>query len=112
MNRHNITKTNQHGFRENRDTSNRIWKVIDFVNNSLNNNLNNRGIILDLAKVFDAVNHDILLHKVENMETKGKALNFIKSCLQGKQQRTKIGTTYSDYTDINCGVPRGIYKHC
>ena len=70
-------------------------EVIDFVNN----NQNSIGIFLHLVKVFDTVNHDTLLHKVENLG--------IRSYLQGRQHRTKIGTTYSHHNDVNCVVPQG-----
>ena len=63
---------------------------------------------LDLSKVFDTVNHSILLQKLEKMfGFRGSALSFIKSLLTNRYQYTKTGDSKSRKQLIHCGVGYG-----
>ena len=53
------------------------------------------GNFIDLSKVANIVNHNILLHKLELYGIKGKCLNWFISYLKPQQQL------------VNCGVPHG-----
>ena len=67
-------------------------------------------IFLDLTKAFDTVNHDVLLHKMENFYGfRGLALKLIQSYLSNRKQYTKIENCKSDLTKIEYGVPQGSY---
>ena len=61
MNRYNIITHNLHGFLEKHDSSNSIKEVIDFVNNSFDNNSISIGIFLDLAKASDTDNRHFII---------------------------------------------------
>ena len=87
----------------------------EFAVNSLVNNivrcLENKQvgfcILLDFAKAFDTVNHDILLNKLEYYGIRGIALNWFKSYLSDRMQCTEIGDTQSKLSFIKHGVPQG-----
>ena len=65
-------------------------------------------IFLDLTKVFDTVNHDVLLRKMENFYGfRGLALKLIQSYLSNRKQYTKLENCKSDLTKIEYGVPQG-----
>lgn len=62
---------------------------------------------MDLAKVFDTVNHDILLNKLNNYGIRGIALQLMKNYFTERIQRVKIGNNTSNETMIQTGVPQG-----
>ena len=62
---------------------------------------------MDLAKAFDTVNHDILLHKLNQYRIQGLAFDLIKSYLQHRKQIVQVGNHSSSIFGINIGVPQG-----
>ena len=65
------------------------------------------GVFIDLSKTFDAVNHSILLHKLELYGIKGKCLNRFKSYLKHRQQFVSLGKYENSICrKITCGVPQ------
>ena len=65
-------------------------------------------IFFNLKKVFDTVDHYLLLQKLEiTYEFRGIALNIMKSYLTNRQQYTKVGNKHSVKQNINCIVLQG-----
>ena len=71
------------------------------------------SIFYDLEKVFDSVNHDILLSKLPYYGINGKAKLLIESYLQNRYQKVQItnshfnSNTVSEWTKIKYSVPQG-----
>ena len=65
------------------------------------------GIFLVLKKAFDAVNHKILLDKLNHYGIRGLALDFFTSYLKNGQQFVFANGVQSDKMQITCGVPQG-----
>eukprot|EP00732_Lithocolla_globosa_P000188 Lithocolla_globosa_v1_NODE_43_length_8091_cov_73.466584.p2 type:complete len:204 gc:universal NODE_43_length_8091_cov_73.466584:6765-6154(-) len=65
------------------------------------------GTLIDLAKAFDTVNHQILLEKLELYGIGGKAQELLKSYLSNRSQIVIIDSVSSDPMNITCGVPQG-----
>jgi hypothetical protein len=82
--------------------------VSESIGNALDEGRKCLTIFLDLAKAFDTVSHEILMRKLELIGVRGVVLNFFKSYLKNRTQRTKIarGVT-SDEMKIEFGVPQG-----
>jgi len=78
---------------------------------ALSNKLLVGGILCDLYKAFDFVNHDILLSKMEFYGISGKANNLIKSYLHDRHQRVLVDLDskkyYSEWQSVTDGVPQG-----
>ena len=71
--------------------------------NILNNKQIVGGIFFDMEKVFDCVNHDILLAKMEYYGVRGIMYTLIKSYLEDRYQRVK----FNNWDKINIGVLQG-----
>ena len=80
-NKHNVLTPTQFGFRENSS--------------------------MKLATVFDAVNHEILLYKLEQYGVRGVANDFMKSYLTNRKQFLSRNGFSSSILGLNIGVPRG-----
>ena len=57
-------------------------QLVDQINCSFEKNLYTLGIFIDLAKVFDAVDHKVLIIKLENYGVKRTNLRWFKSYLE------------------------------
>ncbi len=65
-------------------------------------------VILDLSAVFDTVDHNILLERLENwVGLSGMALKWFRSYLEGRGYYVSIGEHKSQWTSMTCGVPQG-----
>ena len=64
-------------------------------------------ILMDLSKAYDCLPHDLLVAKLEAYGVCKAALNLISNYLSHRKQRTKIGSSYSDWYEIVRGVPQG-----
>ena len=64
-------------------------------------------IFLDLPKAFDAVNHDLLVTKLQMYGCFSSALLSLKSYLSDRQQCVNIAETLSDTKILRSGVPQG-----
>ena len=58
-------------------------------------------------KSFDTVPHPTLLYKLPKCGICGNILQWFTSFLSDRKQRVKLGETFSGYTDVSSGVPKG-----
>ena len=65
------------------------------------------GILIDLRKAFDTVNHDILLLKLEHYGVRDNMLKWFKSYLSNRKQYVYLNGESSEIKEIACGVPQG-----
>ena len=81
--------------------------MIDKWKKAVDNNKIFGAVLTDLSKAFDCFCHDLLIAKLNAYGLSLPALKLIKDYLQNRKQRTKIGSSYSDWEDITSGVPQG-----
>ena len=67
----------------------------------------NYVVFLDLAKVFDTVDHEILLSKFEIYGVDSMSLNWFKSYLFHRKQKCNVNGLVSSERSLLCGVPQG-----
>ena len=77
------------------------WKM------SLDNNGYAGGILMDLSKAFDTINHQLLIAKLYAYGFNKDALELVLNYLSDRWQRTKINTSFSTWAELLSGVPQG-----
>ena len=65
------------------------------------------GIFIDLKKVFDTINHNILIDKLNLYGIRGVASSWLKSYLCNRQQYVNYQNVNSSYKQVICGIPQG-----
>ena len=105
--KHSIISSHQFGFQKGKSTSCAITSLLDYIYNCLDKKHYNISLFIDLSKAFDTVDHQILLQKLYMYGIRGLPLSLFRSYLLNRQQRVRIGKSFSDYKTINIGVPQG-----
>ena len=65
------------------------------------------AILTNLSKAFDCICHDLLIAKLNAYGVDRNALKLVYDYLSDRSQKTKVGSSFSDYLDIIYGVPQG-----
>ena len=90
IDKHKLLSKCQYGFRENMSASDALSDVVETVNSKLEK-LDNCAILsIDLCKVFDKLDHGIMLNKLEMYGIRGIPLKLIKSYLTNRSQYINI----------------------
>ena len=58
------------------------------------------ALLIDLSKAFDCLEHDLRIDKLNAYGFGYKALKIIRSYLVNRQQRVKVNSSYSSWTEI------------
>jgi hypothetical protein len=103
----NILHENQFGFRKCHSTTHALNYSINHIETALKNKKHVLGIFIDLSKAFDTIDHEKLLHKLNNYGIRGNALQLIKSYLSNRLQYTSVLDSESDKLNVKFGVPQG-----
>ena len=53
------------------------------------------------------MNHNILLEKLEPYGIRGIALKWFENYLKRRKQRVKVGSMFSEWQNVNIGLPQG-----
>ena len=64
-------------------------------------------ILMDLSKAYDCIPHELLIAKLKCYGIDNESLRLLLDYLNNQKQRTKIGSSFSSWCDINTGVPQG-----
>ena len=65
------------------------------------------GILMDLSKAFDTINHQLLIAKSHAYGFTKNALQVILDYLTDRWHRTKINSSFSTLAKLFSGVPQG-----
>ena len=65
------------------------------------------GVFIDLSKIFDNVDHHILISKLENYGVNGNNLRWFQSYLKNHKQYLNFNNKITTLSQITCGVPQG-----
>ena len=95
------------GFRKTHTTQHALFKLLQVWQEEIDKSGFVGTILMDLSKAYDCLPHDLLVAKLEAYGVGKAALNLISNYLSHRKQRTKIGSSYSDWYEIVRGVPQG-----
>ena len=62
---------------------------------------------MNLSKAYDSRPHELLIAKLKWYGIDKRSLPLLLDYLTNRKQRTKIGSSFSSWCDINTGVPQG-----
>ena len=86
----NILFNEQFSFCDNVSTDSAIFKLIESIFNAWNNKEYITSLFCDLTKAFDSASHEFLILKLEFYGVKGCILNWLKSYLDNRKQKSCI----------------------
>ena len=64
-------------------------------------------IFIDLSKVFDSTNHDLLLAKLKPYGFSESTIKLMCSNLKDRRQAVQMNNNFSSYKKVQVGVPQG-----
>ena len=65
------------------------------------------AVLGNFYKVFGCLNHELLISKLNAYSCSSPSLKFVPTYLNFREQKTKLGSTFSDYLKNLFGVPQG-----
>ena len=95
------------GFRIGHSTQHALFKLLQAWQEELDKGGLVGTILIDLSKAYDCLSHELLVAKLEAYGVGKAALNLISNYLSHRKQKTKIGSSYSDWYEIIRGAPQG-----
>ena len=95
------------GFRKAHSTQHALFKLLQSWQQVLDNGGFIGTILIDLSKAYDCIPHNLLIAKLEWYGVDKASLRLLLDYLTRRKQRTKIGSSFSSWCDINTGVPQG-----
>ena len=106
LEQHKVFYTLQFGFCLNTSTNNALMSITENIQTHLDKNELAARAFIDLGKVFDTVDHDILLTKLDHYRIRELSNNWSRSYLKERQQFVSIGNQASSIKEIVSGVPQ------
>ena len=107
IHKHKILSEKQYGFIKNKGTRDALGYITKRIYENLDKSKPIAVAFLDLAKAFDTVDHNILLHKLHAYGIRGNAYKLMQSYLTNRKQKVRIDQSESEPITITVGVPQG-----
>ena len=95
------------GYRKSYNTQTALLKLVEIWKNSLDQKGFAGGVLMDLSKAFDTINHELLIAKLYSYGIHKESLAIVLDYFTDRQQRVKINTTFSSWSSQKVGVPQG-----
>ena len=108
MKLHALHQESQFAYKKYCSTETMLLGLVDEILNGFESNLCTVVIFLDLSSAFDTIDMDKLL-EILNVELgiDGVALKWFESFLKGRSQCVRVESSFSDFLNMQFGVPQG-----
>ena len=107
LNNNNIIYNLQFRFKRQYSTSYALINITENIRKALHDGNIGCGVFVDLQKVFETVDHQILLAKFNHYVILGVSNDWFKSYLSNLDQYVFINVYESALATLNCGIPQG-----
>ena len=96
LNEQKILYCKQYGFCKGFSTAHAIINLIDNIQSAIDNKQFVCGVFTDLEKAFDALDHNILLEKIQHYGIRRISHQWFKSYLENRKQFASVSGEKSD----------------
>jgi Reverse transcriptase (RNA-dependent DNA polymerase) len=105
---HDLMPKRQSGFRKGHSTETLLLRLISDIYDTMDAGRVTLLALLDVSAAFDTVDHIIILNRLHtSYGFSGRALDWMRSFLDGREMRVEIGSDMSAWVKVLCGVPQG-----
>ncbi len=103
----NMLANEQNGFRAERSCLDHIFSLQDVCN--IRNKLRQSTFLtfIDFSKAFDFINHELLYHKLLNLNINGKIYNSIRNIYARPQSCVQLNGILTEWFPVSSGVRQG-----
>ena len=95
------------GFLKAYSTQHAIFKFLQARQKELSNSGFIGTILMDLSKAYDYLSHNLVIGKLGANGLDRSSLRSLIDCLNSRKQRTNVGSSYSEWSEIKHGIPQG-----
>lgn len=97
----------QHGFAAGRSSTTNLSVLTSQIVNSFKDHSQVDVIYTDFRKAFDLVNPKVIVNKLIKLKFPGRMISWLLMYLTGRFGRVKVNGVFSNWFEINSGVPQG-----
>ena len=95
------------GFRKGHSSQHCLLVMFENMTKSIDSKGAACALLTDLSKAFDCLKYDLLIAKLHAYGFSHSSLQLVFDYLSNRKQRVKIDATFSEWTEVNTGVPQG-----
>ena len=95
------------GYRKNYNAQYALLVMIERWKEAWDNGKIAAGLLMDLSKAFDTINHQLLIAKLHAYGFDQTSLEIMYDYFSDRWQRTKINSSFSSWSLIQCGMAQG-----
>ena len=102
-----LISANQSGFKPGDSCINQLLSITHNIYKSFDDGYEVRGVLLDISKAFDKIQHDDPTVKLQENGVSGNSLKVLKHFLANRKQRVVLNGQSSSWTNVK--VPQGSF---